>query len=349
MRFGIALDLGPAGGPLGQRLDQLEPVLRRAEAIGLESVWVGENYATPGNTVTAFHGPSALTVAGVLARQTSLEVGTGVVLLGAYDMLRLAYDIALVDSLSGGRLTVGIGLGTPMTATRFGQPEPRTALIDERLAALHALLAGEDGYEGSEVAIVGGIHPLGHGGRVPPILIGGGVRSSLRRAARFGNGWYASSAYSAGRIRHLATQFGEVCAEMGQTEPRIAINRLTVLKSDTGAARAIGTRHAGEIVAAYGAVGALDDNGSQIPPGQVDVESALAQRSIIGDAAAAAGLIEEYADMGVTDIQFRIAPIGLPVEDVLETLDVLGEGILSPRPEVAVPTATSKSEVEDHG
>ena len=345
MRFGIAVDLGPAGPPLGERLRQLEPVFRRAEHYGFDSVWVGENYAPRAGSVTDFHGPSALTVLAALAGETTLGLGSGVVLLGAYDMLRLAYDIALVDSLSEGRLTVGIGLGPGVMASRFGQPTVRAAVADERLEALRALLSGADGYAGEEVVVEGGIHPLGHQGRMPPLLIGGGVQASLRRAARLGEGWYASSAYSMDRIRSLAGRFSALRAELDAGPARIAVNRLTVLKGDAKAARTVAARYAGGIVAAYGAVGALDDGGVPIPPGQVDIGPALAQRGIIGDAEDGLRLTDQYSQMGVTDIQFRIAPIGLPVQDILQTLDVLGEGVLPQWTKGAQPT---KEHVEEH-
>ncbi|MEV4840992.1 LLM class flavin-dependent oxidoreductase [Nonomuraea sp. NPDC049486] len=328
MQFGIALDLGPAALPLGEHLRQIRPVLKKAEKYGLDSVWVGENYAQGPGAATAFHGPSALMVLAALSGETSLGLGSGVVLLRAYDTLRLAYDVALLDSLSEGRLTVGIGLGPGFLASRFGQPAGPGEVFDERLEALLTLLRGGDGYEGKHVSVQGGIFPLAHRGRVPPLLIGGGVRASLERAVRFGQGWYASSAYSFERIRRLA---GEYRAELARREggpARVAVNRLTVLKRDGECAREAGARYAGGIVAAYAAVGSLDDRGTPIPPGETDVAAALGQRSIIGDAETAVRSVQEYARVGVTDVQFRIAPVGMPVEDTLETLDVLGDVVI---------------------
>lgn len=328
MQFGIALDLGPAALPLGEHLRRMQPVLRKAEKYGFDSVWVGENYAQGPGAATAFHGPSALMVLSALSRETSLGLGSGVILLRAYDTLRLAYDIALLDSMSEGRLTVGIGLGPGFLAGRFGQRPGPGEVFDERLEALVTLLRGGDGYEGKHVSVKGGIFPLGHEGRVPPFLIGGGVRASLDRAIRFGQGWYASSAYSFERIRRLAGEYRDELARREGGPGRVAVNRLTVLGRDAGRVRELGARYAGDIVAAYAAVGSLDDRGTPIPPGETDVAAALSQRSIIGDADEAVRSVQEYARAGVTDVQFRIAPVGMPVEDTLETLDVLGDVVI---------------------
>lgn len=337
MRFGIALDLGPAVSPLGEQLRRMRPVLRKAEEYGFDSVWVGENYARGPGSATAFHGPSALMVLAALSRETSLGLGSGVVLLRAYDTLRLAYDIALLDSMSEGRLTVGVGLGPPFLAPRFGGRSGGGEVFDEQLEALLTLLGGGDGYEGKHVSVRGGVFPLGHRGRVPPLLVGGGVRASLERAARYGQGWYASSAYSFERVRRLAGDFRTVLERRGRGPARIAVNRLTVLKHDGERARETGARHAGGIVSAYGAVGALDDRGTPMPPGEIDVTAALRQRSIIGDAGDGVRAVLEYARLGVTDLQFRIAPAGIPVEDVLETLDVLGGAVI---PRLSAATST---------
>ena len=97
----------------------------------------GESYPSGADS---FHLASPLLALAVLARQTSLVIGTGVTLLPAWDVLRLAYDAANLDQLSEGRLVLGIGLGTPALWRRFGKASDDVAQrTDEALLALKAL------------------------------------------------------------------------------------------------------------------------------------------------------------------------------------------------------------------
>lgn len=99
--------------------------------------------------------------------------------------LLLAKQLATVDLISGGRLTVGLGLGGwPEDFAASGVPaRGRGKLFD---AALLDLRRAWDG----EVKGAAGPMSLPGPGR-PRILIGGTVEASYARAARVGDGWVA--------------------------------------------------------------------------------------------------------------------------------------------------------------
>jgi alkanesulfonate monooxygenase SsuD/methylene tetrahydromethanopterin reductase-like flavin-dependent oxidoreductase (luciferase family) len=77
-----------------------------AEALGFDSVWIGEHhfdrYICPAPQVVA---------AAIAQRTTKMRIGTAIVLLPHHNPIRLAEDYALVDLLSGGRLDFGVGRG----------------------------------------------------------------------------------------------------------------------------------------------------------------------------------------------------------------------------------------------
>src|ERR1700687_123142 len=88
--------------------------VRHAEEIGFDCVWFTEHhFATHGinSSVLSF----AAYVAGITRR---IRIGTAVVVAPLYHPVRLAEEVAEVDLLSGGRLELGIGSGSPFAEVR---------------------------------------------------------------------------------------------------------------------------------------------------------------------------------------------------------------------------------------
>src|SRR5687767_10901136 len=110
IEFGLALDFSSARMSLHERVDQYLPLIQTAERFGFSWFVAGESYSTrPGPG----HVASPLLALTFLAPQTSMKLATGVVLVPAWSPLRLAYDSAILDQLSGGRFALGVGLGRP--------------------------------------------------------------------------------------------------------------------------------------------------------------------------------------------------------------------------------------------
>lgn len=97
----------------------------------------------------------------------------------------LAKQLATVDNIAGGRLTLGVAVGGreddyQATGTPF---ERRGRLFDEQLAELRAVWAQEPrGFAGAI-----GPAPVRAGG--PPLLIGGNSAAAMRRTVEVGAGW----------------------------------------------------------------------------------------------------------------------------------------------------------------
>lgn len=126
------------------------------------------------------------------------------VLIGPYrgNGALLAKQLSTVDSLSGGRLNVGIAVGLreddyEATASSFRE---RGRAFDRQLAELHAVWSGQSrGHAG----------PIGPAPRAggPPLLIGGNAPVAFRRMAEFGAGWIfgggGPEAFAAGAAQAL--------------------------------------------------------------------------------------------------------------------------------------------------
>lgn len=115
--FGIfdSIDLGDSapGQVIASRLD----FAVAAEAVGLSHYHVTEHHGTPLSVCPA---PN-LFLAAMSQRTTRLRIGALVYVLPAYEPLRLAEEIAILDQLTQGRLDVGVGRGvSPYELAYFG-------------------------------------------------------------------------------------------------------------------------------------------------------------------------------------------------------------------------------------
>lgn len=316
MELGLALDLGSDRDPVAVRLEAARRLLALGEEHGFTSAWFGEGYPSgPGS----FHLPSSLLMLAAVASATSLTLGSGVALLPAWQPLRLAYDAALLDQASGGRLVLGVGIGTPALWRRFGVPGDRMAdRADEMLAALRALWSGADGYRGSLLAVEGAVHPLPVQAGGPPLWVGGRVRRSAERAARFGDGWYAATSYRLSEIERMARLYREACAAAGRPPGPVAANRILVVTDDVAAA----TPYVDALLKRYVRIQSiLGDDGRP-----VDEAGALALKDelvVVGDRQAVLEKLDVYARAGVTHLQARVWPSDLPLEWVERSVRAL--------------------------
>ena len=110
VRVGIGLFTGqvPAGSDrsFAQEYRDTVELVRLAETVGFDAAWVSEHHGASDGYL-----PSLLVMLAALAEATSTtRLGTGVILTPFHDPLRLAEDAAVVDQLSGGRLTIGLGI-----------------------------------------------------------------------------------------------------------------------------------------------------------------------------------------------------------------------------------------------
>jgi alkanesulfonate monooxygenase SsuD/methylene tetrahydromethanopterin reductase-like flavin-dependent oxidoreductase (luciferase family) len=94
-------------------------LFERAEELGYDSGWVAQHHFLH----NAGRLPSTLAFLAAAAQRTRhLQLGTAIVILPLEDPVRVAEDAAVVDTLSGGRLQLGLGSGgDPLTFAAFGQ------------------------------------------------------------------------------------------------------------------------------------------------------------------------------------------------------------------------------------
>ena len=162
----------------------------RAEASGLDSIWVPDHVAIPPDDAEGSNGRylDALASLAWLAAMTSqIALGLGVLVLPYRRALPTAKWLATIQELSGERLRVGVGIGwmDPEFRALGIERRHRGRDSDEVLDLLNRAFGAEDD------VVIEHDQPFLFRPRPPrpPIFVGGWGPHALARAARFGDGW----------------------------------------------------------------------------------------------------------------------------------------------------------------
>jgi alkanesulfonate monooxygenase SsuD/methylene tetrahydromethanopterin reductase-like flavin-dependent oxidoreductase (luciferase family) len=162
----------------GTRGSELVEFARRGEAAGFASLGTLDRLVYPGLE-------PLVSLAGAAAVTDRIPLRT-TVLLAPYRLngALLAKEAASVHVLSGGRLTLGLGLGWREDDYQASGIEfsSRGRRLDEMLAEIDRV------WSGHEYGVAGGIGP-DVSADPPDLLLGGSVDASFKRAARYGIGW----------------------------------------------------------------------------------------------------------------------------------------------------------------
>jgi alkanesulfonate monooxygenase SsuD/methylene tetrahydromethanopterin reductase-like flavin-dependent oxidoreductase (luciferase family) len=179
VEVGIHLPLMEFGDE-GLSLARLTRAVDAARECGLAAVSANDHFLfqTPW-----LDGPSAL--ASVVERSGDMELATTVALVSLRGPVQLAKTIAALDVLSDGRVVAGVGPGSSeRDYEATGVPyDERWMRFEESVKRLRGLLGPESPLSPAP-ARAGGV----------PIWLGSwGSSAGMRRVARLGDGWFASS------------------------------------------------------------------------------------------------------------------------------------------------------------
>lgn len=151
---------------------------------------------------------------------TRIGLGTGVLVLTQREPTLVAKQVATLDTLSGGRVRLGVGTGWQRAEYEalHHDYDSRGARMDEAIELMRAYWADEhvhyagDHYVADDIAM----EPKPPQGRNIPIWIGGTKAPALRRAARLGDGWSAMNAPGDPPLKDKLAQLHRYCEEVGR-------------------------------------------------------------------------------------------------------------------------------------
>ena len=211
MRFGFYL---PTRGPTATR-EGILALAREGERLGLHSAMVADHIVFPVESESAYPytldrrhpgGGDALetfSILGVVAGATErLHLVTSVLVLPYRNPVLTAKMVASLDVLSGGRVTLGVGVGwlkEEFEALHSPAFDNRGAVTDEWIAIFKQLWTRSPAsFTGTYYSYTNiRAEPFPHQKPHPPIWVGGHSRAALRRTARFGDGWHPVGAIAA--------------------------------------------------------------------------------------------------------------------------------------------------------
>ncbi|OZE95428.1 F420-dependent oxidoreductase [Rhodococcus sp. 14-2686-1-2] len=193
MRYGLNLpNFGPQIDP-----DGILAWATTAEAAGFDNVLLSDHVVLTDDAHRRSPAPfyECLATLSWLAGQThTIRLGSGVLIGSHRHPAHLAHATATIDTLSGGRLIVGVGVGSTSQAFDvLGVPyHQRGRLTDDTLDTLVAAWSSETygalGASGTPRRVHGG--PLPAQTPHPPLWIGGNGPAAIARTNRVGTGWH---------------------------------------------------------------------------------------------------------------------------------------------------------------
>jgi alkanesulfonate monooxygenase SsuD/methylene tetrahydromethanopterin reductase-like flavin-dependent oxidoreductase (luciferase family) len=192
-RLPIGVVLGAVGVSVGWWLDSA----RRLDGAGYAGVWSWDHFISRGvRTDPVLEAWTTLTAAAMVTER--LTVGTFVANVMNRHPAVLARMAATLQEASGGRFTLGIGIGGhPAEHEAYGidfpPPVERARHLEEAVAVLRALWSGGPVSHPSDLYPLRDAHAYPVPNPPPQILIGGGTPAGARLAARIGDGWAAES------------------------------------------------------------------------------------------------------------------------------------------------------------
>ncbi len=231
----MRIGLHALGIDAGAQPEVIRAVARAAESGGFATLWAGEHvvlvdkprsrypYSADGRIGVQSDADwldPLLCLTYVAAATTTIGLATGVLLLPEHNPVRAAKQAATLDVLSGGRLSLGVGIG--WSAEEFaamGIPFARRARrTAEYVAAIRTLWADDVASFSGEFTRFDAIrvNPKPVRRRRIPVIVGGNSDAALRRAAAIGDGWYGFN-IPAGAVPERVAALAGQCERLGRS------------------------------------------------------------------------------------------------------------------------------------
>jgi alkanesulfonate monooxygenase SsuD/methylene tetrahydromethanopterin reductase-like flavin-dependent oxidoreductase (luciferase family) len=330
MKLGVYLNAQhPRGDDPARRFAETLEQARMIRALGFDSIWGGEHHATPG-----FHYfPLLPMLQRLTAEAEGLAFGTNLVLLPLHNPVEIAEIAAFLDVTTGGRFTLGVGLGYRSEEFAiFGvRMAERVSRLTEGVELIRRLWTEDEvthhGRHWTLDKVT--IRPRPLQTPRPLILVGSQVPAGIERAARIADGWVVVPVPTVDEFARQVRTFAAARAAAGR--PAAAeIGRLLEVScaDDEDAAIRRAAPYLLEKYAAYLSWGIPGITLDPKAPPEEQLRRLARNRFAVGSPAEVTEALLAQAKAGATHATMRVSWPGMPQKDVLGGIELLGTTVL---------------------
>jgi probable F420-dependent oxidoreductase len=187
-------------------IDGIRRVAEAAEGLGFHSVWTTEHIIVGREAVNPYgrvYDP-LVTLAWIAGWTQRIGLGTSIILVPLHNPMHLAKEVATLQELSRGRVTLGVGMGWHKDEFDFMGIEfsGRGRRADEEIRIMRALWSGERSFDGDYWSFHDATFEP-QPSRQPEIWVGGSSARAIRRARELGDAWHPSRGSDANHVRQV--------------------------------------------------------------------------------------------------------------------------------------------------
>jgi F420-dependent oxidoreductase-like protein len=209
-------------------------VARQADQLGFESIWLFDHFTTTPRPTDEITFESFTSLSALAAITTKVRLGHIVICTAFRNPGLTAKMISTMDTISGGRMDLGIGAGwkkDEWLAYGYGFPETkeRLARLGDDLGVIVAMLAGDKHqyatYAGTHSSVTGAINipkPIQQP-RVPIMVGGNGPNVTWRLAAKYADELNLDG-MSPAEVAEALPVIRSRCEEIGRDPATLAIS-----------------------------------------------------------------------------------------------------------------------------
>ena len=215
---------GAPGGP------ELAEMLRQVDTAGFHSAWVMEHQLGAASALEPL-----TTLAFAAGHTSSVRLGLAVAILALHHPVRLAREVATIDHLSDGRMTLGVGIGAAgLPWEAFGEAaSDRAARFEEYLDVMRRL------WDDSQVDVAGRFVALRHARMEPkpvqrpmPVWFGASSPRALRRTARLASGWLGAGSSPSAAFPAMVSQLRQYLEAEGRDPSSFPVGKRVYVAID---------------------------------------------------------------------------------------------------------------------
>jgi alkanesulfonate monooxygenase SsuD/methylene tetrahydromethanopterin reductase-like flavin-dependent oxidoreductase (luciferase family) len=308
-------------------LDEAIDVVRATAGLGFEWVSVGQHWLSHPTV-----WPAPIPFLARLAPETgAMRLKTSVLLLPLLNPIEVAENVATLDHLTHGRLTVGVSIGYREVELRAAglRRRDRAGRLESSLELMKRLWQGEAAH-GARMGFLPFQRPH------PPIEFGAQSEGAARRAARLGDGVFFGPQVAWDDVRRLANVYRSCLTGAGV----VGASRCLMVGRDREDAARRARQYLEKTFAMYSGWSMQEKS---MVPLTLDFSRPLEEWTVFGSAADCVAMLLEAEDsIGLDGVGFTIYSLPEGTTARIEYMQMIAEDIVAP-------VARASAEKVSHG